>query len=124
MLSTVEEVVSFFAELNCGDAVNFTWDVQNLWQMGTFPSLAGYQQLRSLLAYYHLKGRQSEPGSTALQWGSGLADPHPHRASGGDRPLHCRSQDSEVRKGIPRDFELFVGCSKDSHVGHLWFTRP
>ena len=69
-----EEVTGFFAELDCGDAVNLTWDVQNMWQMGTFPTLEVYGRLRPLLAYYHLKGGRTEPGSDALRWKSSLAD--------------------------------------------------
>ena len=42
ILSTPAEVRHFFAELRCGTAVNLTWDVQNMWQIGTFPSLQGY----------------------------------------------------------------------------------
>lgn len=74
ILATPDEVTRFFAELDCGAAVNLTWDVQNMWQMGTVPSLQVYQQLRPLLAYYHLKGGQSAPGSDRLRWRSGLED--------------------------------------------------
>lgn len=74
LFAAPEEVTGFFAELDCGAAVNLTWDVQNMWQMGTFPSLEVYQRLRPLLAYYHLKGGQAEPGSAALRWRSGLED--------------------------------------------------
>ena len=74
ILATAEEVTGFFAELDCGDAVNLTWDVQNMWQMGTFPSPDVYGRLRPLLAYYHLKGGQAEPGSGALRWKSSLED--------------------------------------------------
>jgi sugar phosphate isomerase/epimerase len=42
ILSTPAEVRHFFAELRCGTAVNLTWDVQNMWQIGTFQSLQGY----------------------------------------------------------------------------------
>ena len=69
-----EEVTGFFAELDCGDAVNLTWDVQNMWQMGTAPTMDVYRGLRPLLAYYHLKGGQAEPGSRSLRWKSSLED--------------------------------------------------
>ena len=42
--------------------------------MGTIPSLGVYEQLRPLIAYFHLKGGQSGEGSTALRWRSSLED--------------------------------------------------
>ena len=74
ILATASEVTDFFAQLDCGDAVNLTWDVQNMWQMGTFPTMEVYRRLRPLLAYYHLKGGQAEPGSDVLRWKSSLED--------------------------------------------------
>lgn len=74
IFASPEEVTGFFAELDCGDAVNLTWDVQNMWQMGTVPTMEVYRQLRPLLAYFHLKGGQAEPGSDALCWKSSLED--------------------------------------------------
>jgi sugar phosphate isomerase/epimerase len=68
------EILEFFDLLDCGNAVNLTWDVQNLWQMGTYPSLNVYQQLKPLMAYYHLKGSMSEPGTNILRWKSCLED--------------------------------------------------
>ncbi len=73
ILSTAEEVQWFFDALNAPE-VCFTWDVQNLWQMGTTPTTAVYESLRDLIGYYHLKGGQSEPGSSDLKWRSSLAD--------------------------------------------------
>ena len=74
ILATPDEVTGLFAEIDCGDAVNLTWDVQNMWQMGTVPTLEAYGELRPLLAYYHLKGGQAELGSGALHWKSSLED--------------------------------------------------
>jgi sugar phosphate isomerase/epimerase len=74
IFSTPEEILGFFDQLDCGEAVNLTWDVQNLWQMGTFPSLEVYEQLKPLLAYYHLKGGQAAPGESSLRWRSSLED--------------------------------------------------
>ena len=74
IFSNSREILGFFEALDCGDAVNLTWDVQNLWQMGTFPSLDVYQQLKPLIAYFHLKGGQSEKGSKTLRWKSSLED--------------------------------------------------
>ena len=39
IMSTPEEIHAFFDLTDGGDNFSFTWDVQNLWQMGTFPSL-------------------------------------------------------------------------------------
>jgi sugar phosphate isomerase/epimerase len=36
--------------------IGFTWDVQNMWAAGTFPSAHVYEQLRALIDYVHLKG--------------------------------------------------------------------
>ena len=74
IFATPQEVTGFFAELDCGDAVNLTWDVQNMWQMGTVPTMDVYRGLRPLLAYYHLKGGQADPGSRSLRWKSSLED--------------------------------------------------
>lgn len=69
-----DEVVSLFDELDCGESVNLTWDVQNMWQMGTFPSLEVYAQLKPLLAYYHLKGGLAGDGTSDLKWKSSLEE--------------------------------------------------
>ena len=74
ILSNPEEILGFYDLLNYGETASFTWDVQNLWQMGTFPSLDVYQHLKPLITYYHLKGGQSEEGSTTLRWKSCLED--------------------------------------------------
>ena len=55
ILSTPEETVSFFRLLDRPHAT-FTWDVQNMWQSGTFPSLDAYRTLRPVTDYVHLKG--------------------------------------------------------------------
>ena len=74
IFSRPEEILDFFEELNCGDSVNLTWDVQNLWQMGTYPSLEVYHELKSLLGYYHLKGGRQKSGNNELSWRSSLED--------------------------------------------------
>lgn len=74
LMSNSEEIVGFFEGLGCGDAVSLTWDVQNLWQMGTPPTLHTYEQLKPLIAYYHLKGGQSEFPDGPLKWRSSLED--------------------------------------------------
>lgn len=74
VLSKPEEVRGFFAELDRGDRVSFTWDVQNMWQMGTFPSLEVYDGMKDLIGYYHLKGGRSEEGGRELKWRSSLEE--------------------------------------------------
>ena len=62
-LATPEEVVAFFAALQplVKDGVcDYIWDVQNMWQMGTFPTLAGFQTLRPSLRLLHLKGGRAD----------------------------------------------------------------
>ena len=51
-----------------------TWDVQNLWQMGVFPTLEVYDQLRHAMGYLHLKGGQCSGGSREMRWGCTLED--------------------------------------------------
>ena len=43
IFSNPEEILEFFNELNCKDKVSFTYDIQNLWQMGTFPTVESYK---------------------------------------------------------------------------------
>jgi len=74
VFSTPEEIVSFFDVIDCGDAVSLTWDVQNLWQMGTFPSLDAYATLKPLISYYHVKGGLAEFEGGSLKWRSSLED--------------------------------------------------
>jgi hypothetical protein len=73
LLTNADEVSAFFAELSKGTEVSFTWDVQNMWQMGTFPSLAIYQQIKPILGYFHLKGGIAGEGNS-LKWASSLQD--------------------------------------------------
>jgi hypothetical protein len=73
ILSTVAEIRGFFARVDCGGKVRFTWDIQNLWQMGTFPTVAVYESLRDLIGYLHFKGGEAgEDGK--LTWASSLEE--------------------------------------------------
>jgi hypothetical protein len=56
VFSTPQEVIDFFTVLDRPESVYFTYDVQNLWQMGTFPSMEAYRGLKPLIGYFHLKG--------------------------------------------------------------------
>lgn len=59
-----------------GKAVMDLSDVQNLWQMGTFPTMHVYQHLAGLVGYLHLKGGQCDEGDSerTLRWRSSLAE--------------------------------------------------
>jgi hypothetical protein len=54
--------------------VSFTWDVQNFWQMGSFPSLEVYRALRPLIRYYHVKGGLCVEPRGKLVYRSALED--------------------------------------------------
>ena len=73
IFSNPEEILEFFKELNCEDKVSFTYDIQNLWQMGTFPTVESYKKLAPITGYFHLKGGQSH-GGNELEWRSSLED--------------------------------------------------
>ncbi len=73
IFSTVIEIDRFFVRLDRSERVKFTWDIQNLWQMGTAPTLAVYEALRDLIGYLHFKGGKA--GHTGeLAWASSLED--------------------------------------------------
>ena len=74
IFSTPEEIIDFFEALDCRERVSFTWDVQNLWQTGTYPTMDVYHKLKGLIGYYHLKGGQQSDESTELCWRSSLED--------------------------------------------------
>lgn len=56
VFSRPEEIVSFFDRIGRPKGTCLTWDVQNLWQMGTFPSVEVYGALRDVTGYVHVKG--------------------------------------------------------------------
>jgi hypothetical protein len=76
LLTTPAETRDLFERIDRPGKVMLTWDVQNMWQMGTFPTMAVYEELRPLIGYLHLKGGQYEEGDPArtLRWQSSLAD--------------------------------------------------
>src|SRR5690606_22158332 len=69
-----QEILSFFTALDRPGQVHFTYDVQNLWQMGTFPTVEGYQMLRPLIGFLHLKGGKQEGDRKELKWKSTLEE--------------------------------------------------
>jgi len=74
ILSTPEEILAFFDALDRKGDASFTYDVQNLWVMGTFPSMDVYEKLAPLIGYYHLKGGMAGEDGQTLQWSSSLED--------------------------------------------------
>ncbi|WP_165972032.1 sugar phosphate isomerase/epimerase family protein [Paenibacillus piri] len=74
IFSNVDDILDFFMKLNRSGNVSLTYDVQNLWQMGTFPSMDVYRNLKPLIGYLHVKGGQAEPGAQELKWKSSLED--------------------------------------------------
>ncbi len=71
--SKPSEIVGFFDALDRPGA-RLIWDIQNLWQMGTFPTLDVYRALRPLIGMVHVKGGAAEQPGGPLQWSTALAD--------------------------------------------------
>jgi hypothetical protein len=74
MFATPKEILDFFQQLNRPKSVYFTYDVQNLWQMGTFPTLAVYRELAPIIGFFHVKGGQTGDEGEKLVWKSSLED--------------------------------------------------
>ncbi|WP_284645445.1 xylose isomerase [Paenibacillus silviterrae] len=104
IFSHPQEIIDFFEILNRPDSVYFTYDVQNLWQMGTLPTLDIYRTLKPLIGYFHLKGgRAGEDGR--LLWKSTLED--------ASWPV------AEMTLEVVRDGVSPVICLNPSHGGKL-----
>jgi hypothetical protein len=73
IFSAPVEILAFFHLLN-RPAARLIWDVVNLWQVGTAPSLGVYHQLRPIIGGLHLKGGQANSQDGSLQWASSLED--------------------------------------------------
>ncbi|MBC8008472.1 MAG: TIM barrel protein [Burkholderiales bacterium] len=66
LFATPADIAAFFHALD-HPAARYIWDVQNLWQMGVFPSLDAYAQLKPFIASLHLKGgRADTPGGPLI----------------------------------------------------------
>ena len=62
-LATSEDVAAFFGmllPLVGGGSCDYVWDVQNMWQMGTFPTLPMLEKLQPYLRLLHLKGGRAD----------------------------------------------------------------
>ncbi|MCB0065633.1 MAG: sugar phosphate isomerase/epimerase [Caldilineaceae bacterium] len=62
ILASPEGTIAFFERLE-RPSVTYTWDVQNMWQSGSYPSLEAYYTLRPIMDYFHLKGGRSTDGA-------------------------------------------------------------
>lgn len=74
LFGSTQEIAGFFSILDRDDAVSLTWDVQNLWQLGVFPSLAVYRALKPYIGMLHLKGGRTDVPGGELKWRSGLRE--------------------------------------------------
>ncbi len=61
IFSSADETAAFFERLGLGDDVGFTWDIQNMWQSGTYPTRDVYESLMPVINYVHLKGGRGAP---------------------------------------------------------------
>jgi hypothetical protein len=74
-LSRVEDFGRFFEALDRKGTVALTWDVQNHWATGVFPTTEVYEQLKPLIHYYHVKGGQNDgTPERKLKWNVALED--------------------------------------------------
>lgn len=74
IFNSTDGIVRFFARLERNDRVRYTWDVQNLWQMGVFPTMDVYHALKPLIGCIHLKGGRTEGAGRELVHASALED--------------------------------------------------
>jgi hypothetical protein len=69
-----QEILAFFDALERPARARLIWDIQNLWQMGTFPSLQVYRILRPLIGSVHAKGGRAEHPGGPLRWKADLPE--------------------------------------------------
>ncbi|MAS37250.1 MAG: xylose isomerase [Anaerolineaceae bacterium] len=74
IFSHPQEILDFFEALDCGNKALLTWDISNLWEEGTFPSLNVYEQLKPLIGLVHVKGGREDSESGGHRWASRLED--------------------------------------------------
>jgi sugar phosphate isomerase/epimerase len=73
LFTSARDATRFFGELPGRGEVNFTWDIQNLWEAGQFPSVDVYRSLRDIIGYVHVKGGIAGDDGQ-LRWKSSLRD--------------------------------------------------
>ncbi len=74
IFSSVEEIVDFFTHLDRRGKVSMIWDIQNLWETGTFPSLAVYEILKPWIGAVHVKGGYTNLPGSRMTAASSLRD--------------------------------------------------
>jgi sugar phosphate isomerase/epimerase len=100
IFSRPQEVIDFFAQMN-QKHVCFTWDIQNMWECGTFPSVQAYDALHDLIRYVHLKGGRGEEPKGPMIWKA---------------PLEAASWPvKEILGAVVRDRASPVICLNSSH---------
>lgn len=67
------EFHEFFSRLD-RKAVGLTWDVQNHWANGIYPSVEVYEDLKPLIRYVHAKGGRSDLPRGSLDWNVALEE--------------------------------------------------
>ena len=72
-LSDTDDFLRFFEWLDRPN-VKLTWDINNQWATGRFPTISDYDSLREIVGYFHLKGGQAATGSSKLAWNCALED--------------------------------------------------
>jgi hypothetical protein len=73
IFASAREVRDFFSALGSREKVSYTWDVANLWQLGVFPTLEVYAQLKDFIGYVHVKGSMGGVDNR-FAWASSLED--------------------------------------------------
>ena len=74
VLSTTRDFRAFFAAIDRPELVGLTWDPQNQWATGVFPTIETYEQLRDLIVYYHVKGGKTDGTRRELAWNVALEE--------------------------------------------------
>lgn len=74
ILNHPDSILRFFELLDRSGQARYTWDVQNLWQTGVFPTMDVYRQLRPVIGCLHLKGGRAEEDGRTLVYASSLED--------------------------------------------------
>jgi sugar phosphate isomerase/epimerase len=73
LFATPADIAAFFKALD-HPAARYIWDVQNLWQMGVFPSLDAHLLLKPFIASLHLKGGRADTLGGPLVTAAALED--------------------------------------------------
>ncbi len=73
ILASVGDFEALFSELGADVPLSLTWDIQNHWQCGEFPTLEIYRRLRPLIEFVHLKGGRAEVPGGPLRWSAPLS---------------------------------------------------